>query len=203
MALAIALVFRAPLTGLLRREEAAISAPGGFSVSAKGMQVAKEELVEAARSRPDATMAPEDAEKTVAAAAQGVEGLGRHPRVLWVDDRPSNNRHEVSALNALGMHVAFSGSTDDALRRLEGGGGYDLVISDMSRPGDRKAGYTLLAKLRRRGSRVPYLIYAASRSASDFDEAVRRGAHGCTNRPDELVQLVTNALWGAGHTTGR
>jgi len=125
--------------------------------------------------------------------------LGRPPQVLWVDDRPSNNRYEVEALTSLGMHVSLSTSTDDALSKLSVHGPYDVIISDMGRPSDAQAGDTLLIAVRRRGDATPVVIYAASRSAEHFNMAVQRGAVGCTNQPDELIEMVSNALRSTSH----
>ena len=115
-----------------------------------------------------------------------------------MDDRPSNNRREAAALTSLGMHVSLSTSTDDALNKVATHGPFDVIISDMGRPPDMQAGYTLLDALRSRGNRTPFVIYASSRSPEHFDAAVQRGAVGCTNRPDELIDMVSNALRTAG-----
>jgi DNA-binding NtrC family response regulator len=64
----------------------------------------------------------------------------------------------------------------------------------MGRREGPKEGYVLLDKLRGRGNRCPFIIYAASRKAEHFDESVRRGALGCTNRPKELMQMALSAL---------
>jgi CheY-like chemotaxis protein len=114
-------------------------------------------------------------------------------KVLWVDDRPNNNRFERQALEALGIDVELSLSTDDALDKLRRRP-YDLIISDMGRPGDPRAGYTLLDRLRSGGNLVPYVIYAGSRAPEHVREAREHGAIGSTNRPQELVSMVTAAL---------
>lgn len=194
VAVVVALLFRAPLRALLRRDQVEIKAPGGFSVSAKGQQAAASALVQASASKDGTTLTRDDAETGVEGAALGVEVLGRPPQVLWVDDRPSNNRYEVEVLTSLGMHVSLSTSTEDALHKLEANGPFDVVISDMGRPPDPQAGYTLLSALRGRGDTTPFVIYASSGSAEDFDAAVRRGAVGCTNEPQELIDMVSNAL---------
>ena len=75
-------------------------------------------------------------------------------RVLWVDDRPENNLFERRALEALGMHLTLSKSTEDALHKTQLSH-YDVIISDMGRPPDPRAGYTLLDALRKRGDRTP------------------------------------------------
>jgi CheY-like chemotaxis protein len=97
-------------------------------------------------------------------------------------------------LHALGIYVDLSTSTDDAVAKVTARGGYDVIISDMGRPPDEQAGYTLLAELRRLGVTTPFVIYATSRDPAHFDESVQRGAEGCTNRPNELVEPMTNAL---------
>lgn len=113
--------------------------------------------------------------------------------VLWVDDRPSNNRYERQALEALGIRVEIARSTDDALERVRQQH-FDLIISDMGRPPDPRAGYTLLEKLRASGNHIPFLIYAGSRRPEHVKEARERGALGCTNSPQELILMVTGAL---------
>jgi len=113
--------------------------------------------------------------------------------LLWVDDRPDNNVHERQALEALGLKIVLSTSTDDALQKLTGRR-YDVIISDMGRPPDNRAGYTLLEKLRTAGNDTPYIIYAGSRTPDHQAESIRKGALGCTNRANELFELVLSAL---------
>ena len=117
----------------------------------------------------------------------------RRATVLWVDDNPSNNIFERQALEALGATFVLSTSTDDALAVLKRRS-FDLIVSDMGRPPDGRAGYTLLEKLRSLGDRTPFIIYSSSRTLEQQDEARRRGALGSTNRPDELFGLVLSAL---------
>lgn len=112
---------------------------------------------------------------------------------LWVDDIPANNTFERQSLETLGISFVLSTSTDEALREL-GRRSFDIVISDMSRPPDGKAGYTLLDAVKARGIRTPVIIYASSRSPEHVAEAKRRGAFGCTNRANELFQMTLSAL---------
>jgi CheY-like chemotaxis protein len=114
-------------------------------------------------------------------------------RILWVDDRPGNNNYERQALEALGIRVDISTSTEDALNRIRRRS-YDMIISDMGRPPDARAGYTLLDELRARGDQTPYFIYASSRAPEHVAEARQHGAVGCTNLATELVQTVTEVL---------
>lgn len=113
--------------------------------------------------------------------------------VLWVDDRPDNNRYERSALQSLGVTFDESLSTDDALEKLQASS-YDLIISDMARPPDAQAAYTLLDSLRQSGNQTPFVIYAGSRQSAHVALARQHGALGCTNKPGELISLVANAI---------
>lgn len=117
----------------------------------------------------------------------------RNSEVLWVDDTPSNNHYESEALRALGLAIDTATSTDEAMQLIERNH-YDLVISDMGRPGDSRAGLTLLEILRNSGDTTPYVIYASTRALALRDEAIRIGAIDCTNRPDQLFKLVSNTL---------
>lgn len=113
--------------------------------------------------------------------------------VLWVDDIPSNNLYERRSLETLGLHFTISKSTDDALEKLRLKK-YDVIISDMGRPPDRRAGYTLLKAIRDVGDTSPFIIYSSSNLPEHKVEARRQGAFGSTNNPQELFELVLSAI---------
>jgi len=117
----------------------------------------------------------------------------RIAKILWVDDRPSNNLREQSALLSLGMRVELAMSTEEALTALEKKS-FDVVISDMGRPPDAQAGYTLLKAMRERGDLTPFVIYAGSNASEHKQLARERGALGSTNSPQELLDLVLRAV---------
>ncbi len=120
--------------------------------------------------------------------------------VLWVDDIPTNNTYQRQALEALGIRFTISKSTDDALNKLQLKQ-YDVIISDMGRPPDRRAGYTLLEKLKEMNNNMnnntPFIIYAAGKRPEHDAEARKRGAIGTTSNPQELFELVVNAIKNA------
>jgi CheY-like chemotaxis protein len=173
----------------------------GFEASARKRQTeAAAALVAASASRPEAGATPETLGN---AARQSVQIIGElSPRnlrqiegtkVLWVDDNPDNNTHERQSLEALGVRFVLSTSTDDALNKVKIQK-FDAIISDMGRPPDHTAGYTLLDALRSSGDQTPFIIYASSRAPEHQAEAKRRGAVGCTNRPTELFAMVLSVL---------
>lgn len=174
----------------------------GFEASAKRKQTeAAAALAAAAVSQAEPGTTPEATAKDARAAAQVVTEFvtprmirrASKATVLWVDDRPNNNVHERQALEAVGVSFMLATSTDEALDKLEHQT-FDVIISDMGRPPDAQAGYTLLDKLRASGNQTPFIIYAGSRSPEHRAEARRRGALGCTNRADELFEMVLSVI---------
>lgn len=173
----------------------------GFEASAKRRQnEAAAALVAASASKTEAGATPEIVGNVAKEAVQIVGELSpRHLRriedakVLWVDDNPDNNIYERQSLEALGVRFVLSTSTNDALNKVKIQK-FDAIISDIGRPPDRTAGYTLLDALRSSGDRTPFIIYAGSRSREHQEEARRRGAVGCTNRATELFEMVLSVL---------
>ncbi len=121
-------------------------------------------------------------------------------KLLWVDDRPENNIYPRRAMEAVGIQVTLSKSTEEALEKLRSHT-YDVIISDMGRqpsdsqaPYDQRAGYTLLDKLRDQHIFTPFIIYAGSSSPEHQAETKRHGGIGTTNNPQVLFQLVIDAI---------
>ncbi|MGY5884934.1 response regulator [Modestobacter lacusdianchii] len=199
--LLLVFMFRRPLNALLSRDHVEATLPGGISLIARNPAAAAEALQTATEQKSDG-VSPDVAEVEIAAATHDLIALGRAPRLLWVDDRPSNNRYEATALEALGITVEIAQSTTEALAKMSARGPFDAIISDMGRPPDPRAGYTLLDALRQAGDLTPFVIYAGSNQPEHFDEAVRHGAVGSTNHPTELIRLVRRALRaGAARST--
>ena len=123
---------------------------------------------------------------------QGIRRLAG-TRVLWVDDIPSNNFYERRSLEAFDIRFTLSTSTDDAIEKLQVNK-YDVIISDMGRPSDNRAGYTLLEEKQKLEDTTPYIIYSSSNRPEHKAEARRRGAVGNTNNPQELFQIVLDAI---------
>ena len=113
--------------------------------------------------------------------------------VLWVDDNPTNNTYEQQALEILGIQFTIAISTTEALNLLSHNT-YDVIISDMGRPPDKHAGYTLLKEIKDRQINTPFIIYAGSKSQEHIIEARNRGALGTTNNPQELFEMVVDAI---------
>jgi CheY-like chemotaxis protein len=122
-------------------------------------------------------------------AVQKVAGAN----VLWVDDNPSNNIYARKALEALGIHFTLSTSTNDALKniRLDY---YKVIISDMNRPPDKQAGFTLLEALRNQQITIPFIIFAGSDRSDLKNETQTRGGFEVAVSYQELFQFVIDAI---------
>lgn len=177
-----------------REDEAFLQAPLRQMEAAAALGAAAGRRLEAGAPTDEVASEAKAAAGVVARLArpQSVRSIQRRT-ILWVDDHPGNNRFEREAFEALGLSVVLSTSTEDALLRVSDQG-FDVVISDMSRPPDHRAGYTLLQKLREQGNTAPFIIYAGSAAPEHRKEAERLGAQGTTNRPDELLQMVLRAM---------
>ena len=110
-----------------------------------------------------------------------------------MDDRPDNNIIERRSMAAYNLDFVLSESTEEALAQTRTGH-YDAIISDMGRPPDARAGYTLLEALRGNGDQTPYFIYAGSRKPEHIREALKRGAQGTTNVGDGLLRMVLKVV---------
>jgi hypothetical protein len=124
----------------------------GFEASLKRKQAeVSAALAAAAASRSDGDTNRESAAKEAKIAADIVSEVvtprvirrASRSTVLWVDDFPNNNIYERQALEALGVNFVLATSTEEALKKISRQR-FDAIISDMGRPPDSRAGYTLL-----------------------------------------------------------
>lgn len=172
---------------------------GGLEASAKKQIQAAANLAAASATDPHEKASPQQAADAATEAVSEV--LTRRAvkrasktKILWVDDRPDNNIAERNSLQDLGMTIRLATSTDQALDRLSNER-FDLVISDMGRPPDERAGYTLLSRMNAAGIKLPLIFYAAGGNLPEHrSEAKAKGAFASTNRATELFQFVFRAL---------
>ena len=113
--------------------------------------------------------------------------------VLWVDDNPKNNMLAMRALTKLRLDVVQATSTEQALAMMQRRH-FDLIISDMGRGDNMRAGYELLEAIRTKGDPVPFFIFAGSDTNEFRQEAAARGAQLSTNDMIELVDSVIDHL---------
>lgn len=111
--------------------------------------------------------------------------------ILWVNDRPGNIEHERHAFKSLGFKADVALNTQEALKHLKANK-YAAIVSDMGREEGPDEGYVLLKEVRRKDKETPFIIYSSSNRLEHKIMAQEKGAQGATNRPDELIDLVTH-----------
>ena len=112
-------------------------------------------------------------------------------KILWLDDLPANNRHERRMLRRLQTRVDIATNSKNALEMLRIDI-YDLVISDIAREDEQDLnGLLFLEKLRGRNDGTAVIFYVG-----DYDSnlGVPEHAFGITDRPDQLLHLILDAL---------
>ena len=129
----------------------------------------------------------------VRATGPAVSTVARSRTVLWVDDRPDNNRYERQAFEASGLRFALAVSTTEALAKVSQEK-FAAIISDMARSEGPREGYVLLDRLRSQGDRTPLFFYASSDSPEHKREALAHGGQGSTNKAQELFEMVMRAV---------
>lgn len=155
----------------------------------EGRQATPETIGQAAKGAAGRLL--EGIRSTERAAPPPADDWGR--RILWVDDRPDNKTHERRAFEAVGVTFTLARSTREALAILSKER-FAAIISDMGRREGPREGYVLLDAVRAADQRTPLFIYAGSNAPEHKREAVERGAQGSTNNPQELFDMVVQAL---------
>ncbi|AWN45459.1 response regulator [Methylobacterium terrae] len=177
--------------------------PGDFTNQAHYVEMHLQSKLQAAASltaaiSKDSATASQTQINDVVKAVQNSSTIASEPEgwrrcILWVDDRPDNNRYERKAFEAMGIHFVLSETTEDALRQLKSRR-FATVISDMGRREGPQEGYVLLDALRAFDRTTPLFFYASSNAREHKEETARHGGQGCTNDAQELFRMVMNAI---------
>src|SRR5262249_4579102 len=122
--------------------------------------------------------------------ARIVRPLLKGARTLWVDDYPSNNLYERTMLGSLGVAADVAVDTKEALYMVLNAR-YDLILSDMNRGSNDRAGIDLLDRIRACGLDIPLVFYVGK---IDPNRRTPAGAFAITNRPDELMHYIFDVL---------
>jgi hypothetical protein len=126
----------------------------------------------------------------VARRAQRLSSIVRGAQVLIVNDNPRDMLNFEQILRNLGMQVDVARTTEGALTNMESRV-YDVVVSDMERDGVSDEGRRFLDAAVQRDINRPTIF-----GIRDYDpnRGVPPYAFGITNRTDELLNLVLDAL---------
>ncbi|WP_158104593.1 response regulator [Amycolatopsis kentuckyensis] len=109
-------------------------------------------------------------------------------RVLWVDDVPDNNVYETLALERLGKLVTTATSTETAriyLERME----FAVVITDLTRSGDPRAGADFIHEMKAAGNPLPVIVYTSDAAAVSEDLLAAEVA-AVVDMPEDLIKEI-------------
>lgn len=133
---------------------------------------------------------PDEDEKRVLDRVKRHLPLFQDVRVLWIDDNPDSLRNERKMLERLQVDIDLALNDAEAQKLLRRGK-YDLILSDIARGNDSTAGLKFLQEYGKTKKRVPFIFYIGTLSP---EKGVPPYAFGITNRPDELLHLMLDAL---------
>ncbi len=116
-------------------------------------------------------------------------------RILIVDDERSLCEFLEILLRKEGFDVETANGGDEAVRRVERGDEFDLVLTDLMMPGT--GGIAVLEAVKDRFPDTQVLVMTAYASADTAIEAMKKGAYDYLQKPfkvDELKVIVGKAL---------
>ncbi|MEU9586565.1 response regulator [Streptomyces werraensis] len=160
------------------------------AVRALGIEVElAAELLDRAQEESRAPVPPA-AKRTALGRLEHAAEVLQGSKVLWVDDHPDRNSALIELFRKAGMEIDLALSTEEATRLFRRRS-YDVLISDMTRDGDQRAGIELLRKLDQYRVDTPVLIYAGH---FDPERGVDRRIFAATTVPVELVHYVIDLM---------
>jgi CheY-like chemotaxis protein len=96
----------------------------------------------------------------------------------------------VASLQEMGHLVDIALDTEEGIRKFEENP-YDIVISDMGRPEDKKAGITLAKAIQTMRSGVPFFIFCGGWAARNFrEESLSAGVTEITSSGTTLLSRL-------------
>ncbi len=173
----------------------------GFGVKFAGMELsvqeASDQLRKQVRDLQDKIVAlqlPPREDPAEAKPATTKRAFAR--RILWADDKPSNNAFEIAKLRDDGIEVVQARSTAEAIQILTADSSrFDAIISDMGRYENGRyqpsAGIDFISAAHAAGVTVPIFVYTSQATAiKKHQEVLKAGANGATCSPTDLFGLI-------------
>ncbi len=123
------------------------------------------------------------------------------PRVLVIEDSPTQARQLAFILEDAGLDVEIAPDAESGFARL-GGGGFDLVLSDLLLPGD--SGFDLCRRIKAdpRHRRLPVVVLTAQADPVNVLRGLESGADAFLSKerePDDIVRCLRRALAGGAY----
>lgn len=167
----------------------------GFELSAQEATDQLRTQIEDLQRKVAELSAPAAREQRTIVGGPGPDLARRSPRILWVDDQPSNNALLIASFRDAGIEVTTARTTADAVALLgDLPERFAAVISDQGRVEDGKyrsaAGTELLRQMQEMESRPPAAIFTSARGVRMGKDALKAGAELVTDSGTELRSFV-------------
>jgi hypothetical protein len=139
------------------------------------------------------------AEETAAAAFSAQRRLASHPgarrRILWVDANPEADVLERQAFERVGVRVDGSPDLTTALGRLPYEDYGAVVVTEAADGDGARESYASVGGVKPGGDdAMPLFVYLGSDREDQRLDAINRGAHDATSRPNALFDMVMRSL---------
>jgi len=174
---------RSEILPLLRRTKS-LDFPFGTAHFSEGIELLRE-----GAAKTGTSVSAQESRAVVSRLDHAAEAL-KGGRLLWVDDLPADNRPIVELLQRAGLTVDLALSTEDGLTLLQRHR-YDVVITDMRRADDSRAGMRLVEEMGRLEARVPVIVFMRK---FDPRRGVRPEIFGYTTNVGELAHHVIDVM---------
>lgn len=109
-------------------------------------------------------------------------------RLLLVDDDPTLRTHVAAGMSARGYACETASDASEARERLDAEEPFDLVLLDVTLPGD--SGWSVLEALRSGGDDTPVVFLTGSHTPADRVRGLRLGADDYVAKPFDFEELV-------------
>ncbi len=144
------------------------------------------------------------AAEVLAEAEPGDAGLSlAGVRTLVVDDDKDSRDVLCAVLEAAGARVTMASSAREALEAIDGGGAFEVIVSDIGMPDID--GYSFIRDLRSRdvGRDVPAIALTAYARPADAERATKAGYQKHLTKPVDVQQLLRAVRAGADAAISR
>jgi CheY-like chemotaxis protein len=188
LVITVALILRDRMNELFGR----LTRFGAFGVEIEFGQV-KEQLRQAIGSYSPGEEYVDDTKlKAILKRAERIQDLLLGVRILWVDDHPLANANIHRFLNNYGVVIDNVRETDEALIALRwASSAYELIISDMNRNGNTRAGLELLEGVSSLNLDKPVIIFVANLNK---ELGIPKDARTITDDVGELIHHIFDVV---------
>jgi signal transduction histidine kinase/class 3 adenylate cyclase/CheY-like chemotaxis protein len=117
-------------------------------------------------------------------------GNGKINHILIVDDEPINHQVLKNHLSSGDYQITMAMNGEDAMKALENGNEYDLVLLDVMMP--RMNGYEVCQKIREKfmPSELPVIMVTAKNQVQDLVHGLKIGANDYLAKPFSKQELL-------------